>query len=77
MQSERSLIVTEKETLEKVYQALLEEHRMLQTSFDDAMSENKDAQARLREVQHDIESRRNDKVDVFMRAEIDRLRAEL
>lgn len=77
IQSERSHILTEKETIEKVYQVLLEDHRALQTNFDDAVSEKDDALTRLREMQRDLESRRNDKADVMMRAEIDRLRSEL
>ncbi|KAH7927726.1 HOOK-domain-containing protein [Leucogyrophana mollusca] len=77
IQSERSQILTEKETVEKVYQALIEEHRTLQSSFDDVVSEKEDALNRLREAQRDIDSRRNDNANVMMRAEIDRLRAEL
>lgn len=77
IQSERRHILAEKETIEKVYQVLLEDHRILQTNFDDVVSEKDDALARLREIQRDLESKRNDKADVMMRAEIDRLRSEL
>lgn len=77
IQSERRHVLTEKETIEKVYQVLLEDHRVLQTNFDDVVSEKDDALARLRDVQRDLEGRRNDKADVMMRAEIDRLRSEL
>lgn len=77
IQSERSQIFAEKENTEKVYAALLEEHRTLQTNFDDVVSEKEDALSRLREAQHDVENRHNDKADAHMRAEIDRLRAEL
>jgi len=56
---------------------LLEDHRALQTNFDDLLSEKEDIFTRLHEAQREIESRRNDKADAFMRAEIDRLRAEL
>ncbi|KAK0210396.1 HOOK-domain-containing protein [Desarmillaria ectypa] len=77
IQSERSQILSEKETLEKVYQTLLDEHRVLQTNYDDIVSEKDDLEARLREARLDAESRRNDKADGMMRAEIDRLRAEL
>ncbi|RDB21492.1 Protein Hook 3 [Hypsizygus marmoreus] len=77
IQSERSQIFSEKETLQKVYQALLEEHRTLQTNFDDAVSEKDDALARLREVRREADNKRNDKADVMMRAEIERLRADL
>ena len=77
IQSERSQILAEKETIEKVYQVLLEDHRVLQTNFDDVVSEKDDARTRLREMQRDLESKRNDKADVMMRAEIDRLRSEL
>ena len=60
-----------------MYQSLVNEHRTLQTSYDDAISEKDDALARAREIQREIDSRRNDKADVMMRAEIDRLRTEL
>ena len=70
-------MLAEKETLEKVYQALLEEHRTLQTTYDDAVSEKNEALARAREVQREVDNRRNDKADVMMRAEIDRLRVDL
>lgn len=77
IQSERSQILAEKDSLNQVYQALLEEHRTLQTNFDDVVSEKEDAVARLRVVQIDVDSHRNDKADIMMRAEIDRLRIEL
>ncbi|KAI5983865.1 HOOK-domain-containing protein [Pisolithus albus] len=77
IQSERSQILAEKENTEKIYAALLEEHRTLQTNFDDVVSEKEDALSRLRELQHDVENRHHDKADTHMRAEIDRLRAEL
>ncbi|GBE82526.1 predicted protein [Sparassis crispa] len=78
IQSERSRILSEKETLEKVYQTLLEEHRTLQTNFDDATSEKEDALAQLRQAQRDADSKPVDtRGDAMMRAEIDRLRSEL
>ena len=77
IQSERSQIFSEKETLEKVYQALLEEHRALQTTHDDVLSEKEDAQAQLQRLRREVDTRRNEKADVMMRAEMDRLRAEL
>ncbi|OSX64633.1 hypothetical protein POSPLADRAFT_1053441 [Postia placenta MAD-698-R-SB12] len=78
IQSERSRILAEKETLEKVYQALLEEHRTLQTNFDDVASEKEDALAQFRQAQRDAENKRVDsRGDAIMRAEIDRLRTEL
>ncbi|THH31768.1 hypothetical protein EUX98_g2425 [Antrodiella citrinella] len=78
LQSDRSRILSEKETLEKVYQALLEEHRTLQTNFDDAVSEKEDALAQARQAQRDADSRRPDnRGDNLMRAEIERLRSEL
>lgn len=63
--------------MEKVYQTLLEEHRMLQSNYDDLVSEKDDALARLREAQSDIESRPNDNAYGMMRGEIERLRTEL
>ncbi|TFK72592.1 HOOK-domain-containing protein [Pluteus cervinus] len=77
IQSERSQIYSEKETLEKVYQTLLEEHRTLQTNYDDVLSEKEENVGKLRELQREVDSRRNEKTDVLMRAEIDRLRTEL
>ncbi|KAJ7849065.1 HOOK protein-domain-containing protein [Mycena olivaceomarginata] len=78
IQSERSQILSEKETLEKVYQSLLDEHRTLQTSYDDVVSEKDDAVARLRDARREVDSpRRSDKSDGAMRGEIDRLRTEL
>ena len=80
IQSERSRILSEKETLEKVYQALLEEHRTLQTNFDDIQSEKEDAVAQLKQAQReaDISSKRVDtRGDAMLRGEIDRLRADL
>lgn len=56
---------------------MLEEHRTLQTSYDDAVSEKEDAVAKLRDAKREVDGRRNEKADVMMRAEIDRLRAEL
>jgi protein HOOK3 len=78
LQSDRSRVLAEKETLEKVYQNLLEEHRTLQTNYDDAISEKEDALARMQQTQREVDdNKRNDKVDIAVRAEIDRLRAEL
>ncbi|PPQ78150.1 hypothetical protein CVT25_015483 [Psilocybe cyanescens] len=77
IQSERSQIFSEKETLEKVYQALLEEHRTLQTSHDDVLREKEESQAQLRQLRREADTRRNEKADVMMRTEMDRLRTEL
>ncbi|KAI0306709.1 HOOK protein-domain-containing protein [Multifurca ochricompacta] len=77
LQSGRSRILSEKEALEKVYQALLEEHRALQSHLDDVISERDDAFARSRQLVEQAHSRRSDKADAIMKAEIDRLRAEL
>lgn len=77
LQSERSRIQLEKEALEKAHQALLDEHRTLQTHLDDALSERDDALARARELVQQVDTRRSDKTDVIMKAEMDRLRAEL
>ncbi|EJF62459.1 HOOK-domain-containing protein [Dichomitus squalens LYAD-421 SS1] len=78
IQSERSRILSEKETLEKVYQSLLEEHRTLQTNYDDVVSEKDDALAQLRQAQREADSKRVDtRGDAMMRGEIDRLRADL
>ncbi|KLO12019.1 HOOK-domain-containing protein, partial [Schizopora paradoxa] len=77
LQSERSRIFVEKETLENVYKNLLEEHRTLQTTHDDTVAEKEDALSRLRDMQRDLDVKRNDRSDGLMRAEIDRLRADL
>lgn len=77
LQSERSRIQLEKEALDKAHQSLLEEQRTLQSQLDDALSERDDAFARARELSHQADTRRTDKADVIMKAEMDRLRAEL
>lgn len=60
-----------------MYQALLDEHRTLQTNYDDVLSEKEDALGRLKSAQREADSKRNEKADGMMRGEIDRLRAEL
>lgn len=60
-----------------MYQALLEEHRTLQTTYDDVVSEKEDALAQIRKAKRDAETKRNEKADTMMRAEMDRLRTEL
>ncbi|KAJ7074380.1 HOOK protein-domain-containing protein [Mycena amicta] len=77
LQTEKSQILSDKETLEKVYQALLEEHRTLQTNHDDLVSEKDDTLAKLREARREADTRRSDKGDGMLRGEIDRLRADL
>ncbi|QRV74918.1 hypothetical protein RhiJN_02933 [Ceratobasidium sp. AG-Ba] len=77
IQLERSRIFAEKETLEKVYQQLLEEHRKLQTAYDDNAAEQEELNSRLRDMRRQIDDRRQDRSDGIMRAEIDRLRADL
>ncbi|OCH95271.1 HOOK-domain-containing protein [Obba rivulosa] len=78
IQSERSRFLSEKETLEKVYQTLLEEHRALQTNFDDMVSEKEEAVAQLRQAQREADNKRVDnRDDAMMRAKIDQLRSEL
>jgi protein HOOK3 len=67
----------EKEALEKAHETLIEDHRTLQSSLDDAISERDDALSRARDLLQQADSRRSDKGDVIMKAEIDRLRAEL
>ena len=75
---EKSRILSEKETLEQVYQALLAEHRTLQTNFDDVVQEKEDALTQARQAQKDADNRRVDsRGDTMLRAEIDRLRGEL
>ena len=75
---ERSRILSEKETVEKAYQTLLEEHRTLQTNLDDVVSEKEDALAQARQAQRDADSRKVDtRGDTILRAEIERLRADL
>ncbi|KAF5391835.1 hypothetical protein D9757_001675 [Collybiopsis confluens] len=78
IQSEKSSILNEKETLEKVYQQLIDEHRLLQTTHDDMVSERGDLVAQLKEARREVDNRRNDgKADAMLRAEIDRLRTDL
>jgi protein HOOK3 len=77
MHSERSKFFSEKETLEKVYAVLLENHRALQTAHDDAVAEKEEARVQLRQIQREAGSRRTEKPDGIIRAEIDRLMGEL
>ncbi|KAG8733870.1 hypothetical protein FRC11_001080 [Ceratobasidium sp. 423] len=77
MQLERSRALAEKDTLEKVYQQLLEEHRALQTNYDDAIAEKDELTSSVRDMRRQMDDRRHDKSDGIMRAEIERLRAEL
>lgn len=66
--------------MEKAYQQLMEEHRNLQSNVEEAVQEKDEALARVRQFEREMEAegRRNDgKADVMMRAEIDRLRADL
>ena len=77
IQSERSLVFSEKETLEKVYAALLEEHRALQTAHDDAIAEKEETRTQLRQIQREAGSKRSEKSDGIVRVEMDRLRGEL
>lgn len=78
IQSERSKVIAEKETLEQVYQTLLSEHRTLQTNFDDIVSEKEDTQSRLRELERTVDNRRVDsRGDAMLRSEVERLRSEL
>jgi protein HOOK3 len=77
LQSERSRLQLEKDALEKAHQALLEDHRSLQSQLDDVLSERDDAFARTRELLHQADTRRSDKTDVGMKADTDRLRADL
>lgn len=61
-----------------MYQSLLEEHRALQTNYDDVVSEKDDAISRLREVKREVDTKRSDnKGEGMLRGEIDRLRSEL
>ena len=61
-----------------MYQALLEEHRTLQTNFDDIVSEKDDAVAQMRQAQREADSKRVDtRGDAMLKGEIDRLRADL
>lgn len=58
LQSERSRILSEKAALEKVHHTLLEEHCVIQSQLDDAVSERDEALTRTRELQQQANSRR-------------------
>jgi hypothetical protein len=77
IQHDRSRVLQEKDTIEKVYQTLLEEHRTLQTNFDDVTSEKAEALATVRRLQTESEGHRDDKAEPMLKAEIDRLRIDL
>uniref|UniRef100_A0A0W0FFT3 HOOK-domain-containing protein n=1 Tax=Moniliophthora roreri TaxID=221103 RepID=A0A0W0FFT3_MONRR len=75
---EKGKILAEKEAAEQAYQELLKEHRNLQTTHEDVVSERDEALAQVRQAKRDLDNRRVDnKADVMARAEIDRLRSEL
>ena len=67
----------EKDTLEKAHQTLIEDHRSLQSQLDDVLSERDDAFARTRELLQQADTRKSDKADVSMKADMDRLRVDL
>ncbi len=67
----------EKDALEKAHQTLIEDHRSLQSQLDDVLSERDDAFARTRELLNQADTRRSDKADVSMKADMDRLRVDL
>lgn len=77
VQSERSQLLMEKQALEKMYHELVEQHRLLQTTHDDMLSEKDEALAQLRSERNEAERGRNDKADVMLRAELDRVRVDL
>jgi protein HOOK3 len=67
----------EKDAIEKAHQTLIEDHRSLQSQLDDVLSERDDALARTRELLDQADTRRSDKADVSMKADMDRLRVDL
>jgi len=71
------MMSTEKETVEKAYQALMEEHRALLASHEEVVAEKEEAVGRMRRLEREADSRKNEKVDVMLRAENDRMRADL
>ncbi|KAF5324552.1 hypothetical protein D9611_004474 [Ephemerocybe angulata] len=77
VQSERSQLFLEKESLEKMYRELVEQRRQLQTAHDDVVSEKDEALSQLRVSRNEVDVRRNDKADVMLRAELDRVRVDL
>ncbi|KIL69547.1 hypothetical protein M378DRAFT_69226 [Amanita muscaria Koide BX008] len=77
IQTQRSQIFSEKVSVEKAYRALLQEHRTLQSNYDEVVSDREETVAQLREMKKEMEIRRNEKSDVILRTEIERLRADL
>lgn len=77
IQSQRSQIFSEKLSLEKAYQTLLEEHRTLQTNYDEVLSDREEVHTQLRELKRETDVRRNEKSDAVLRGEIERLRMDL
>ncbi|KAG6820792.1 hypothetical protein H0H93_011557 [Arthromyces matolae] len=77
IQSERSQLFSEKETLQKVYETLLEEQRVLQTQYDDVVAEKEEATSRLRDARREMDNKRSEKADGILRVEAERLRTEL
>ncbi|KAF9505679.1 hypothetical protein BS47DRAFT_1367890 [Hydnum rufescens UP504] len=79
MTDELSRVISDKEVLENVYQALILEHRDLQSNFPkaNALSDTADLSARMQEVERKADEQRNNKTDSLLRGEIDRLQREL
>jgi protein HOOK3 len=77
VQSEKRQILTEKDSIEKAYQTLMQEHRTLQANVEDLTSERDEALARVREIQRGVDDRRHDKADMMLKAELDHLRTDL
>jgi protein HOOK3 len=77
IQSDRSRVAQEKDTINKAYQALVEEHRQLQASLDDIKLEKEEALTQARQAAADADRRRDDRAEPAFKAEIDRLRLEL
>ena len=49
----------------------------MQTNHDDILSDREEILAQLRETKREMEVRQNEKSDVILRAEIERLRTDL
>ncbi|CAG7854040.1 Protein Hook homolog 3 Short=h-hook3; Short=hHK3 [Serendipita indica DSM 11827] len=81
MHLERSRVLFDKDTVEKAYNTLVEEHQNLQSNYEDAIAEKAELVAQLNQARREVESMQGENIsskgDVMKRAEIDRLRTEL
>lgn len=67
----------EKESIERMYNRLMEEHKATLAKQEELVSDRDEAVAQTKLLRQQMEGRRNEKSDIHLRAELDRVRSEL